>query len=887
MSSALVLRGDAGMGKTALLDDVVEHAAGTRVVRIAGVEPEAEFGFAALQRLLMPLMDGFEALPDLQHDALGAALGIIDAPATDRFLAGLATLSLLADTATEVPLVCIVDDAHWLDRESLEVLTFVGRRLHADRVALLFATRPDDERAATWAGLPTVDVGGLDEASARDLLLSSVGEPLDAAVVERVIAETGGCPLAVAELGQVLSKAAIDLDVASPRPLPISDRVEAHYAALVGSFPDEAQLLLLVAAAEPSADYEFFCRTAAHLGVDVVAARPAVARGLFEYDPRVEFRHPLVRSAVYNAAGSARRRRVHAALAEILDGNDPERRAWHLASAAIGVDDRVADELEQCGERALQQGRFATHAGLLARAAQLTEAQSTGAARTLHAAQSYLAAGAIRRSGTLLASVEPSLQTPLLQAQAARLRAAIDSYTMPSNIAKVRLDAARLLEPLDRRLARDTYAEALEACLVSGQYTSGTTPRDVAEAALASPPAAGLPTLADIALDGFAKRFAIGYEEAVPSLRDAVRLISDGDVRSPSFSRWVVFGNYAAADLWDVDNYIKMLRVREPQEREHGALDALRLTLGGLGHSEMWQGRFASSEAQHSEATEIARALGADAAAWERLKVELYAWQGRDELTRRIAASVLDERFTAWRAGISVNLARIALTILEQAQGNHKEALAAAQPLFDDDIPPHGSQVLPELVEAGARSGETGVARQALDRLEQRAHATATRWALGLLERSRALVDESDAAEAHYLRAIAHLEATPVRTDLARAHLLYGEWLRRERRHEEARARLHAAYEMFSTMGAEAFAERARGELEALGERTRRQPDASVADLTAQEAQVARLAADGATNREIAAKMFISAATVDYHLRKAFRKLGVTSRAQLSSRLPA
>jgi DNA-binding CsgD family transcriptional regulator len=889
-SRVLVVHGGPGIGKTAVLGSAIAGATEFRIMRIAGAESEQDLGFAALHRLLFRFRDKHDGLPERQRDALQSALGETDTAPADRFLVGLAALNILADAALTTPVACIIDDAHWVDRESLDALTFVARRLYAERIALIFSAR-DSKPLTQLAGLPTLDLLGLDSAAATELLRASVDTPLEPELIERIISETGGNPLAITELGATLSSDRYSLLGMTPNPLPIGERIEAHYAEQVHALPGSVQLLMLAAAADSSTSPATIRQAAAALGADDNAEEVAVASGLLSMEPRAAFRHPLVRSAVYAAASATERRAAHAALASLVDERtDPERRAWHLASATWGSDDGVATELERCADQSHAQGRYASAAALLSRSAELSGDEKVRARRQLDAARAHLIAGGLARSSQLLQEAEPALDSPMLLAQAQRVRAAIDSYTYPSAIPKVRLDAARVLETLDVRLARDTYAEALEACLVSGQLTVGTTPAEVARAALAAPAppagsAEGLPLLTDLMLEGFANRLAVDYETAVPILQRAVAQLCDSDLRAPSLTRWSALGNNASADLWDVDSYIEMLQRIEPAERQRGALDALRITLGGLGHAEMWQGRFDVAEVRHSEATEISRALGSNAKLWEMLKVELFAWQGRETLTRQIAATLLDDRSRALKAGVAVNLAMISLTVLEQAQGHYKEALHAALPLFDSDVPPHGSQVLPEIVEAASRTGDRDVAQRALDRLERRATASGTAWSLGLLARSRALLADDADTEAQFRASIELITSTPVRTDLARAHLLYGEWLRRMNRRSDAREHLRSAWQMFSTMGATAFEERARVELAATGERARRRSVETTNDLTAQETQVARLASQGATNREIAATLFISTTTVDYHMRKAFRKLGVTSRRQLRTLL--
>jgi len=889
LSSAVVLRGEAGMGKTTLLDYAVAAAPEMRVLRIAGVESESEFGFGALHRLLLPFSHDVERLPSRQRAALESAFGLEAGAPADRFILGLAALSLLANAARRQPLLCIVDDTQWVDRESLDALTFVARRVRADRIALLFAVRgsPTDS-GPPFDGLTGVAIEGLHEDAALDLLAAVVDGPIDPVVARKIVAETGGCPLAVVELARGLSAEQLAGGGALPEPLPMSGRLERHFLAQVHELPEATQTFLLLAAADASEDSTIVWRAADELGVPSSAADSAVAAELIGIDPRVEFRHPLIRSAILNGAHAAERRGVHRALATVSTRDaHADQRAWHLAAATIGTDEAVALELERGGHRAAGRGRYAAEAAFYERAAALTPSPSRRAERLLAAAQAHVTAGAHDAATAALDDAAPNLNGPVAQAQAQRLRAALHSFTLPNEIPAVLLDAARALEPLDARLARDTYTEAIEAVLVSGQLTKGTTRAEIAKAALAAPPAPrNEVTIADIMLEGFGTRIVAGYCAAAPILHRGIAALVKTPFTATGISRGSTLGCNAAAELWDAEGYGAMLYPLEVTERERGALDSLRITLGGLGHYDMWSGRFALAEARHSEAAEISRALGADPRVWELLKIELFAWQGRDTETRAVVDMLTGPYVRASGAGVAVNLAHIALALLEIAQGRYQEALDAAAPLAEEDLPPHGSQALPEIVEAAGRSGHPDRAEAAFAELERRAHASGTPWALGLLARSLALLSDDAEAEGHYREAIELIGQTVVKTDLARAHLLYGEWLRRQKQRQAAREQLATAHDLFTTMGATAFAERAHIELTATGATARRRSVETAQELTGQEHQVARLAAGGATNNEIAATLFLSASTVDYHLRKVYRKLGISSRRQLRTAVP-
>jgi DNA-binding CsgD family transcriptional regulator len=475
----------------------------------------------------------------------------------------------------------------------------------------------------------------------------------------------------------------------------------------------------------------------------------------------------------------------------------------------------------------------------------------------------------------------------LLHSQAQLLEASLKSFTVPSQIPLMLLDAATSLEKLDVRMARDTYAAALAACAVSAQVTTGTTPNAVALAALRAPSCAdGGSTVEETLLEAFAARFAVGYAEAVPAYRRCVETLCTRALE-PGVSRWAVFGSKAAEELWDPAGYSAMLRKMEQAQRERGELDALRLTLNRLADYQMWTGQFALADAYHSEAAEIAAVLGEDREGWLMVKAELLAWQGLEADARATAASTITGASDANTAGVAVNSARLGLAVLEIANGRYAEALASARQVFNDDPLTHGNHCLREVVEAAVRAGEDEIAQQALARLETRGEASGTPWALGLIARCRALLAEGNEAERLFREALGHLTLTPVTTDVARTNLLYGEWLRRQGRRSDARSQLQHAYELFAAMGANAFAQRAARELGAAGARPRRHSAGVAARLTTQELRVAQLAGTGATSKEIGAELFLSPRTIDAHLRSVFSKLGITSRRQLRNmRLP-
>jgi DNA-binding CsgD family transcriptional regulator/tetratricopeptide (TPR) repeat protein len=887
LSRSLVIVGEAGIGKTRLLRYAAQVAGGLRTVSIAGVESEFRLGFAALHRMLVPFLDRIGRLPAPQRDALGSAFGLSTGPPADRFLVGLGALTLLADAAAEQPLIWMVDDAQWLDRESLEVLGFVGRRLYADRIGLLFGAREPSPGLTALDGLPTRRLDGLDPAAARILLATSVSGSVNARVAARLISETGGNPLALLELAGQLSAAQLAGRSPLPQRLPVGRRMQGHFLRQVKTLPPAASLVLLLASAASSDDPAALWRAAALLDLGPDAADPAVAQEIIAFHPRVAFRHPLIRSAVYEGARSGDRRQVHDALANIAsrDG-DPDQAAWHRAAAAVVPDEDVAADLERSAERAERRGGYAAQATFLARAAELTPGPRERAVRLFAAAQAHLAAGDGTLAQTLLDLAAPDLAATGMRVMAQRLRASIAVFfSRHKDAPAILLGAAAAADPAEVSLIRDMLFEAMQAALVAGQYTTGTTPAEVAHAALRAPrepaPTAGA---TGMLLDGFATRSAIGYPPAVPLLRAAVAVLFTGEETVPADIPATILGWFAADDLWDDRGRRAMLGRAEAVQRRHGALGALRITLAGLTTGEVWAGRPADAEVRYLQAAEISSSIGVPPPATTGVLLELRAWQGREQESRMLAESTAQWGRQRGAAVLEV-FAFMGLTVLELGLGRYAEALDWGMRIYDEDPPGFGNRILPEIVEAGARGGDLAAAHAALDRLADRATASGTPWALGMLARSRALLARDTDAETFYRDAIAHLTGTLVRTELARAHLLYGEWLRRRKRRKDARSQLRTACDMFDAMDAAAFARRSRAELLAAGDSPGHPTVRPGPDLTPQESQVARLAAVGTTNAEIATHLFVTISTVEYHLTKVFRKLDITSRRQLAAAL--
>ena len=884
-SSVLVMHGEPGVGKTALLDWAIESAAGLRIARVAGVESEMELAFAALQQLCAPMLDRLAGLPDPQRAALGVAFGLSTGPAPDRFLVGLAVLSLLSEVAEQQPLLCVVDDAQWLDRASAQTLTFVGRRLLAEPVALVFATHEPGEE---FRGLPELLVGGLRDGDAQELLSSVIRGPVDERVRDRIVAETRGNPLALLELPRgVPGVPGVPGAVGVPALSGLSRRIEDSFRRRLEVLPAATQRLMLVAAVEPAGEPALVWRAAERLGIGTGAVAPAADAGLLSIGERVTFRHPLVRSAVYRAAPPADRRAAHQALADATDPRaDPDRRAWHRAQATLGPDEDVASELERSASRAEARGGLAAAAAFLERSAALTLDPACRAERALAAAQAKYQAGAFDATLGLLATAEAGPPDQLRRARTDLLRGQIAfSSSRGSDAPPLLLKAARQFEPLDPRLARETYLDALAAATFAGRLALGGGMREVAEAARMAPPPPGPTRGPDLLLDGISLVICEGYPAGAPVLRRAVNAFRGADVSREEGLRWLWLACRAALIVWDYDSFDVLSDRQVTLARDAGALIMLPIAFNMRSTAHLYAGEFTEAASLVAQAESVTETTGSSIAPYG--AVALAAYRGQEAQATQLIQSATDD---AERRGEGRALSFIgwADAALYNSLGRYEEALAAAQRASEDSpAVQFADWALVELVEAAVRSAVPERAASALQRLSGIARACGTDWVLGAEARSRALVSDGAAAEDLYREAIDRFGRTRLRMGLARAHLLYGEWLRRERRRRDARDQLGSAYEIFDSAGAAAFAERARIELRATGGHVRQQTTETPYTLTAQEALIARLAGEGASNPEIAAQLFISPATVAYHLRKVFTKLGISSRNQLAPALPA
>jgi DNA-binding CsgD family transcriptional regulator len=891
-SRVLVVHGEPGVGKSALLDYMAGRAAGCRVVRTAGVESEMELAFAGLHQLLAPVLDHAEGLPGPQREALRTAFGLSAGPVPDRFLVGLGVLGLVSEVAGERPLVCVVDDEQWLDRASVQALGFAARRLAADPVGLVFAARVT---GAELAGLPELAVEGLGEDDARALLDSVLTGPVDARVRDLIVAETRGNPLALLELPRGVAPAELAGGFGLPEAGPLPGRIEDSFRRQLEDLPEQTRRLLAVAAADPSGDPLLVWRAAGRLGIPVQSGAPAVREGLVQFGARVRFRHPLARSAAYRSAPVLQMQQMHAALAEVTDpAADPDRRAWHRAQATAGPDEDVAAELERSAGRAQDRGGLAAAAAFLERAALLTPDPVRRAQRLLDAARAKRDAGALDAALGLLVAAEAGPLDALQAATVERLHGQIaDDQGRGSDAARLLLSAARLLEPLDTALARETYLEAIRAAMFAGDLGRPGGLREAAEAARAAPPGPDPLRAVDVLLDAVALWLAEGHAAAAAALTRALELLVTVDADAARRWLWLASGRASsiiALELWDFESW-RALAARQVQvARDVGALVQLQSALNFLGLIHLFVGEASAAEQLIEEHLLIAEATGNPPTGYGAMM--LAAWQGREQEASELIQAAAQIAAGRGRAVLAFEAAW-ATAVLDNGLGRYDAARAAAWQAFERGQLALGHLVVAELAEAAARTGELTLVQAALDWLSERTQVTRTEWVLGIEARIRALLSDGQTADRCYRESVERLGRTRLRAELARSHLLYGEWLRRQGRRMDAREQLRTAHRMLDAMGMQAFAERARRELRATGETVRKRtvPAARIAGatdtLTAQEAQVARLARDGLSNPEIGARLFISPRTAAYHLSSVFTKLGISSRSQLDRVLPA
>ena len=877
-SRSLVVRGEAGIGKTALLEYLISSASDLTVVRTAGVESDMELAFASLHQLCVPLLGRLDRLPGPQRQALEIVFSLSAGLPPDRFLVGLAVLSFFSEVTAERPVLCVVDDAQWLDQASAQTLAFVAHRLRAEPVGLVFAAR---EPGQELQHLPELEVRGLGNSDARVLLSSSVRFKLDERIRDRIIEEMRGNPLALLELPRGLTATQLAGGFGLPKAQTLTGRIQESFVRRVSAVSEGARRLLLLAAAEPVGDPLLLLRASEQLGI-TVSVVDAETDGLLALGQRVTFRHPLVRSAVYGTASVQERRAAHLALAAATDReSDPDRRAWHLAAAAAGPDEQVASELERSAGRAQTRGGAAAAAAFLERAVALTEDPARRGDRALAAAQASLQAGAFDAALGLLATAETVPLDDVQRARADLLRGQVAFASgVASDAPPLLLKAARRLEPFDLNLARETYLTAWGAASMAGQ---GDVILEIWRAVRALPRTSGTPLPLELLLEGMAQLTTDGHAAAAATLRRAAGALLDIAVGDALRWGWAAIG--ACTAVWD-DEGMRAISARQVElVREAGVLAQLPLHLASLALSTSWTGDLAGVDSLIAEADSVAAATGTAFPPFSLMR--LRALQGRQvEASALISRTIEQASFGG--QGIAATNAYWAAAILYNGLARYDEAASAARRAVSNRFEPWVSTfALPELVEAAVRGGDTELASEALERLAATTQPSSTEFALGIESRCRALLSGGAAADDLYHEAIERLSRTRLRPELARAHLVYGEWLRRENRRVDAREQLRAAHAMLVEIGMEAFAERARKELYATGETVRKRTVETRDDLTAQEWQIACLARDGLSNPEIGARLFLSPRTVEWHLRNVFNKLDIRSRQELADALPS
>jgi DNA-binding CsgD family transcriptional regulator len=881
LSAILVLRGEPGVGKTTLLRYAIDAAPDLRVASVAGVESEFSMEFGGLHQILLPFLPLLGDLPPPQRGALRVAFGQQTGAPPERFLVALAALTLLSRAAQDQPLLCTVDDAHWLDPESAHVLGFVARRLCADRAGII-ATSNSLVPSLTAEGLPTITLSGLPDAAARDLLAAVSGGALSAQVVDRILTETRNNPLALVELGTGYPADQLSARAALPEPLPLGQRLRAHFLGQVGRLAPDAQVFALLAAAEPGGQRGRLWRAALRAGIDPERAAAETGwAGVLQFPgDSVRFPYPLMRSAVYHGANAADRRRAHRILAE---AGEPELRPWHLAAAAIVPDEELAAELQRTAERAAARGGYAARAALLRRSADLTPDGGRRAEREVALAQAKLVGGDPAGAQTVLDAAQPRLATAAARGQARQLAGAIRFAQGDAAAAARILASAAQASAHDDRLARDAMFGALEAAMWCGPELT----KEIACLARAFPPIPGVaPSATDLLLEGYSARFTLGYQASVRPLRAAVSALLADDLDPAVGLRCFAHGAVAAGSLWDDRATFDLLDRWVAAARATGAFTTLPVALSYHATSQAAAGRLREADASWAAMLEVltlSHGLGALGRGSRRNGVAL-AYRGSLAEARAMGLDLGGESAGGGQGRVA-DVGGYIAALADSFDGDYPAAVSRGLAVLENGHAYTVERILPELVEAAFRAGQPEVAAAACETLSQRALAAGTPWGLGLRARCAALLTDGAAAEDSYREAISQLERCQMAADLARAHLLYGQWLRRGKRRRGARAELRTAHEMFAAMGARRFADLAAAELSAAGEHPRARTPETLATLTPQESRIADLTAAGASNSEIAAQLFISPSTVDYHLRKVFRKLNVTSRTQLASRL--
>ena len=881
-SGVIVVRGEAGAGKSALLAYVASRVDRWHVATAAGVESEMELAYSGLHQLCVPMLDHLDRLPVPQRDALSTVFGLHGGAPPDRFLVGLATLTLLAEVAEAQPLVCIVDDAQWLDLASAQILGFVARRLLAEQIAIVCAAR-SGSGDSVLAELPALSLQGLADEDARALLFGNLRAPLDSAICDQIVAESHGNPLALLELPRTWDPAELAGGFGFPGGQPVAGKIEQSYAQRILELPADTRLFVLAAAAEPLGDPVLLLRAVDALGIDTTASHPAVDAGLFRIGARVEFSHPLVRSAAYRTASIDDRLRTHRALGEATDPDaDPDRRAWHRANGTPAPSEQMAEELERSAGRAQARGGAAAAAAFLQRAVTFTDDPARRGERALAASQANLLAGAFDTALALLTTAEAGQLDGFQRARVDLVRAQV-AFTsgFGSDAPPLLLTAAQALEPFELDLARETYLAAWGAAEMAGSVLGPGVLLDICRAVQALPAPTGDPRPLELLLEGLALLMTDGHAKAAPTLQRAANALTA--ISLDEVLRWGWMATFASTMVWDTETFQAISARHVQLVRDSGAVSQLPLHLWQLALLSMWTGDFAWAASLATESDSVAEATGRRIPPYTWLR--LHALQGKEAEFFDVL-TIATTNATSRRQGI-VTSGHWGAAILFNGLGRYEEAATEAGAAVLDTVTRRPSMwALPELVEAAARCGDVERAHEAMAHLANTTQPCDTDFARGVEARCRALLAEGAAADELYRHAIDRLSRTRLRPDLARAHLLYGEWLRREGRRIDARLHLRTAHDLLSAMGMEAFAERARRELVGTGEKVRKHTDDARHQLTPQEEQIARLARDGMSNPAIGSQLFISARTVEWHLRKVFTKLDISSRNQLRSALP-
>ncbi|HEX6393080.1 MAG TPA: AAA family ATPase [Acidimicrobiales bacterium] len=880
-SAALVVRGEPGIGKTALLARLVENASDFRILRAVGVESEMELPFAGLHELCGSMLGRLELLPGPQREALSVAFGLSWGPSPDRFLVALGALSLLSDASEGKPLLCVVDDAHWLDQASAQVLGFVGRRLVAEPIVIVFAAGTPFPRPDHLAGLPELFIPGLDAEAAHALLTTVTSVTLDDKVETRIIEETHGNPLALIELCRGLSEAELRGGFALPHSVDLPQRIQEQYLGRLLELPDQAQLVVLLAAADPLGDSGLVLRAAQALALNSKMVSLATDSGLLEIGSSVRFHHPLVRSAVYGAADDGARRIAHRALASATDpAVDPDRRAWHRSLAAEGPDEDIAEELISSADRAMRRGGVSVAAAFWERAASLTPDVAQRAYRSLAAGEAKYAAGDFDAVQSLLVAADIGPDDKFRNALVQRLRAEI-AFTLKrrSDAPPLLLAAAQELETMDQGLAERTYLEALVAAIYAGRFGGTEVIEVIARRMAAAPTEPSSTDHTRTLLRGLGLRLSEGYAAGAPALREALDSFKD----HPKQLDWhFVAYNLVSMDLWDDQAWWDVAGGQIELARTNGTLSWLPFALDYLAELNVQAGELAQAEALLAEAERIQP--GIRATTLPRVPLLLSAWRG-DLQGVEASSNVITADAPARGDGSALTYVDYATAVLHNGLGNYQLAASAAEGARAVQELVVSPWALVELVEAASRSGQRANATVAARGLTKMAEATGSDWARGVAARCAALVSDASRAETLFREALELLSRTRMRSHLARAQLNYGEWLRRANRRIDARDQLRPAFETFASIGAQGFAERARREMLATGEKVRKRNGVTSNNLTPQEEQIAELARQGKTNPEIGAQMFIGARTVEWHLRKIFAKLAISSRRELDEAL--